>query len=210
MEQSTLDFSNEVNIKRTVCGIGYMGKGPYRSKINGNDNKAYKTWKDMLRRCYNQNCECHPLYQDCSVCEEWQNFQNFALWYEKQIQFYDTIGCTDKLEIDKDFIEKGNRIYGPGYCILVPDWINSLITGSQKIRGNCPIGVTKVRNKFLAQCRKYGRKINLGCYYTKEDAFYRYKTYKENLIKEMAEENKLRIPNVLYIAMKKYHVDITD
>ena len=50
----------------------------------------------------------------------------------------------------------------------------------------------------------------LGLYITIEQAFSAYKNFKENYIKEVADEYKDRIPQKLYDAMYRYEVEIDD
>ena len=47
-------------------------------------------------------------------------------------------------------------------------------------------------------------------YNTKEEAFYVYKQYKENIIKQVADEYRPYIPRELYEAMYRWEVDIND
>ena len=53
-------------------------------------------------------------------------------------------------------------------------------------------------------------RVTLGSYNNEIEAFQCYKRFKENYIKEVAEEYKNLIPTKLYEAMYKYEVEITD
>ena len=50
----------------------------------------------------------------------------------------------------------------------------------------------------------------LGHYNTPEEAFQAYKQFKENYIKQVADEYKELIPEKLYNAMYEYEVEIED
>ena len=77
----------------------------------------------MLERCYSQKTqEKHTTYKECSVSEEWYNFQNFAEWMDKNYN-YETM---QKWHLDKDILFKGNKIYSPERCAFVPQEINVL------------------------------------------------------------------------------------
>lgn len=117
-----------------VCGIGYVGQGKYKSKSKeGKHTKAYQTWINMLKRCYDPyKLNKSPHYIDCFVCEEWHNFQNFAEWFYKN--YYEIEG--QRMELDKDILCKGNKIYSPDTCIIVPKRINILFTKRQDKRGD--------------------------------------------------------------------------
>lgn len=53
---------------RSVCGVGYIGEGKYKTGTRNNKTVQYETWRDMLRRCYDDKCqEKHPTYKECPV-----------------------------------------------------------------------------------------------------------------------------------------------
>ena len=196
-----------------VCNIGYLGVGKYMVSENGKDTRCAHTWRHMLKRCYDAYwINKHLTYKDCFSCEEWYNFQNFAKWYEEN--YYEIEGET--MCLDKDILIKGNKIYSPETCIFVPQRINLLFVKKDNYRGNLPVGVTyeKDRNKYVASCSVYENKKHkqkkIGRYNTLEEAFTCYKNFKENYIKQVADEYKNLIPTKLYDAMYRYEVEIND
>jgi hypothetical protein len=192
---------------KTINGVGYLGKGIYKYFAN---SRQYSTWSNMIKRCYSEKQhEVRPTYIGCTVCEEWHNFQNFAKWYDKNIYSL----TNEIMNLDKDILIKGNKIYSPENCVFAPIRINSLFIQSKSKRGIYPIGVSfhKRDKKFRSQCHDESDSQHfLGSFPTPEEAFSAYKTYKENLIKQIAEEYKPLIPNNLYTAMINYQVEITD
>lgn len=115
--------------------------------------------------------------------------------------------------LDKDILSKGNKIYSPNTCIFVPIRINSLFIKNDADRGKYPIGVyyEKSTNNFVANCNTINQKnVRIGRYNKQEDAFQAYKIFKENYIKEVANEYKDKIPEKLYEAMYNWIVEITD
>lgn len=193
--------------EKTIFNIGYIGEGEYNVSINKKVTKHYKTWNSMLQRCYDHKyIERRPTYIGCKVCPEWHNFQNFAGWFEKN--FYQIEG--QMMNLDKDILMKGNKIYSPNTCVFVPQTINSLFIKCNKCRGDLPIGVIHRNKKYEAQCGVNGKPKHLGYYNTPEEAFKVYKQYKEDYIKKVAEEYKNVIPSKLYEAMLKYEVEIND
>ena len=193
----------------SVYGVGYFGIGKFKSiDENGKHTKCYDAWQRMLQRCYDPKFhEKHPTYKGCRVCEEWHNFQVFAEWYYEH--YYEFEGQT--MNLDKDILNKGNKVYSADSCIFVPQFINKLFTKHDNKRGEYPIGVCKHRNKFTAQLAKgNGKLIHLGVFNTPEEAFLVYKKAKEEYIKQVAEEYKDKIPYRLYEVMMNYEVDIND
>lgn len=193
------------NMNKTTYGVGFLGEKYIKNK---KDN-SYIHWASMLRRCYSESFhKKQPTYKDCIVCEEWKDYSKFKNWFD--INCYKING--EKIELDKDILIKGNKIYSPETCIFVPKKINSLFVKRNKSRGDCLMGVTldKKSNKYVAYIKENGKSFNLGRYDTEIDAFNSYKIRKENYIKQIADEYKNKIPKILYDAMYNYTVDVTD
>ncbi len=193
---------------RSVCGVGYHGQGKYSSiDENGKNGMIYTKWNSMIKRCYSKkSIEHRPTYQVCTVDERWHNLQVFGAWYEENFKPH-----MQDWELDKDILEKGNKIYSPETCGLVPQEINTLFIKSNKIRGEYPIGVYKnpgggkkfkVCSPFKDGSDKYCDSI--------EEAFQTYKIDKEQHIKNKADEWKDKIALNIYEAMYNYPVEITD
>ena len=156
--------------------------------------------------------EKEPTYKECTVCTEWHNFQAFAEWYENN--YYEI--PNESMSLDKDILFKGNKIYSPETCVFVPKNINSLFTKCDKSRGNDPIGAHQSPSgNYQVQCNNVnGKRIYLGTYSNKEEAFRVYKRYKEKVIKEVIDLYECVIPEPHYSKLKKamcnYRVEIDD
>jgi hypothetical protein len=73
------------------------------------NTRLYKTWKGMIRRCYNANGDKYPNYggRGITVCPEWRyNFEHFYQWAMEK-------GCNDTLTIDRIDV---NGNYEPLNC----------------------------------------------------------------------------------------------
>lgn len=117
----------------SVCGIGFIGVGEYRAKIKGKLTRPYQTWISMMKRCYNAKTQIlHPTYKGCTVCDEWHNFQNFAIWHTKNyIEGY---------HLDKDILIKGNKIYSPSACSFVSRAVNNIQASAKRYTFKNPQG----------------------------------------------------------------------
>lgn len=185
------------NQKKVIFNIGY------NDLLEESHTQAYRTWKHMLSRCYNESERYkYPTYKDCSVCKEWHLFSNFKKWFNEHY--------VDGWHLDKDILIKGNKVYSQKTCCFVPNDINSLFAKSNKKRGVCCIGVTKHGNGFRALMMAGGKHERLGTYQTENEAFNVYKKRKEEFIKEKAEEWKDKIAPCVYEALYNYQVEITD
>lgn len=197
----------------SVYNTGMIGT-KYKMKLNGKDTKEYKVWVDMLRRCFDKNRkEEHPTYKDISCCKEWLLFENFYEWLHSQENFEKWYNGK-RWDLDKDILIKGNKIYSPEYCSLVPQNVNKLFIKRDTCRGDLPIGVTRNGKGFRAECMNPFKKKReySTTYSTPEQAFKAYKQYKENIIKQVAQMEycKGNITKQCYDAMIKYEVEITD
>ena len=208
----------------SVFGHGYLG-----TDKNGNvpktkefkDGKTvntweYDRWQSMLRRCFdNKLKERKPTYKDVTCCNRWLCFANFLEDFEILKQEYNWDDDI-KLNLDKDILHKGNKIYSLENCVLVPDWINLLFIKRDNDRGSYPVGVSyhKGAKKYQANCHVNGKRIMLGYYNTIEEAFNAYKIAKKQEIKRVANECILKgfisKDSRLYKAMISYQVEIDD
>jgi hypothetical protein len=189
---------------------GYLGYGKYKARINKIKTEEYIKWGSMLTRCYSEKLQERRNYIDCKVCEEWLNFQNFAKWYNEN-KYY--IPDNEKLELDKDIKIKGNKIYSPETCILIPKRINSIILNRHNDRGNLCVGVSynKKLKKYTANCNRSEKEnAYIGLYNTEIEAFNAYKQEKENEIYRVLQIYKEYIPEDTYQAVLNYKIEITD
>lgn len=198
----------------TVCGVGITGN-KYIIRVNGKIIKEYTAWHNMLLRCFDERYKIQePTYKDVTCSKEWLLFDNFYEWLHCQENFDKWLNG-DRWSIDKDIIFKGNKLYSSETCCLTPQSVNSLFAKGNLVRGDLPIGVCKSwNNNFLAFCQNpfTNKQENLGYYSTPEKAFQVYKSYKEDIIKQVAEiEYKNgNITEQCYKAMLNYEVEITD
>lgn len=123
-------YSGEIKDPYMPLGYGqYIGVGVYKTHdCNQKSTFEYKKWRWMLLRCYNPNeLEKEPSYIGCNVCNEWMNFQNFAQWIQ------DNKYQCDNLELDKDLLILGNKLYSPDTCCLLPHEINFAVSNCTSI-----------------------------------------------------------------------------
>jgi hypothetical protein len=105
----------------------------------------YKTWTNMLTRCYSEKIhEFAPTYKNCIVAEEWYRLSNFKAWMEKQKYA--------GIQLDKDFLSD-SKLYSPETCMFIPGWLNKYFRITEK-QQNLPIGVSKSGDKYLVYFKK--------------------------------------------------------
>lgn len=151
-----------------VYGKGFLGNSI--STEEGEKKKSYRSWNNMMTRCYSAK---YPSYQDVEVCKEWLNYSNFEKWFDCNYR--------EGYDLDKDLLEIGNKVYAPDKCMFIPHEINCLICKPHEdiLRGVC---WSKEKSKY--KCYVNGRHISYTD--TKEEAFILYKRYKESEVKNVA------------------------
>lgn len=186
-----------------TLGRGFIGEGEYSSKSDGKTSVEYNIWSAMMVRCYDPSYHNKfPTYIGCSVSTYFLNYQNCAKWLNEQPNF-----GRKGFVLDKDLLVRGNKVYSPDTCCIIPQEINSFLAVKPKSNSELPVGITVSRyGKYLA---KHSGDC-LGSFKTLEDAFKAYKTAKENRAKQLATTYKDQIDIRAYEALMKYEVNIDD
>lgn len=179
-----------------IAGVGFVGKGEYAPTVRGKHRKSYHVWCGLIRRCYDPKTQIKDRnYVDCTVADEWHNYQNFARWYEDN---YPSDG--GRYEVDKDLLFSGNKVYSPSTCVFVTSKINSFMLGGRK--GSCMLGVYKHGKRFRAACSRVGHNNYLGTFDTEGESHNVWKSCKLDQLLIMKPELD-RLDTRLYPSMKK-------
>ena len=194
--------------KRSLAyGVGVNDWGS-SIKVNGRNLQEYDLWHCMLRRCFDEKRKQeYPTYQNVTCSKEWLSMTTFIEDVSK-MKGYGLEGW----QLDKDILQKGNKLYSKETCCFVPAEVNLLLTKSDKSRGEYPIGVyfNKHAGKFMAELRINGKSKNLGYFNTAEEAFQAYKLAKEAQIKVVAQKWKHLLDEWVFQALMVYEVAIDD
>ncbi len=186
----------------SVCGIGFIGEGVYKSVKNKIVIKMYTKWNSVFDRCYQKNSLKNPTYIDCHIDERWHNFQNFAQWWMNNYN----PKYMEKWCLDKDILIKGNKVYSPETCCFVPHEINLLFKKERSRQEGYPVGVRKSNSRFEARIRIKSKELYIGTFDTIDEASEAYKIAKVRYIKEIAEEYKGRISQEVYNILINYTI----
>lgn len=186
---------------KLLYGRGYIGIGEYQQSINRKATREYDMWRRMFDRCYSGK---YPAYNDCEVCKEWWNFQNFAKWYTEH--YYEIPGQV--MQIDKDWLCIGNRLYCPEHCCIAPHLINACLLTHPKVNNaELPNGISyTASHRFKARCSLEGKRKDLGTYDTVSEAWEAYKNCKIKYVESLSTRFKDYIPKDLYDAVNNYGV----
>ena len=137
------------------------------NKWRAREDSYYRTWTSMLEHCYScKYLEKRPTFKGSSVCPEWLYLSVFRAW----MQAHD--GYREGLELDKDILVFGNKVYSPQTCLFVSKRENQLLTDQTTTtsQGEWGPGVDFYLSevKFRAK-RTVDRKLKLLGYYDSPD-----------------------------------------
>jgi len=179
---------SSIAMRKPRYGVG-VNDADYMTapRVNGKQvvDPAYDAWASMLMRAYNRKYHArYPTYVGVTVCKEWHSFSAFRAWW--------LANYTEGFQCDKDLLSVGNREYGPGACIYVPQWLNTLTVDNGASRGELPIGVSlyKKTGRYTARCRNptTGKLKHLGLFSTPESAHDAWRRYKLELADELKQQ----------------------
>lgn len=186
-EIDKLVIVGRIDVKPTVYGVGFNDVD-FQITIEGKIVWQYKLWTGVLERCFdNKFKQRRPTYENVTCCDEWLSFATFLEWVNKEMDYS---GKPLGMQLDKDIIVRGNNVYSPLACSFVPHAVNSLLTASDAIRGDLPIGVSVHKERYQSQLKCLGKTKHLGYYNTQEEAFAAYKIAKEAQIKLVAMQHR--------------------
>lgn len=134
----------------SVFGTGYLGVGEFPAYINSKPTSAYLCWSSMLNRCYNPNKPArYKIYDDCSVCKDWLNFQVFAEWFtHNNIKGYD---------LDKDVLAttKTGKVYSPSTCCFISHKVNAIQANAKNYTFIDPSGISTSVYNLAEFCKEH-------------------------------------------------------
>ena len=124
--------------KPSVFGVGVYGEGKYvprnRKPREGQveaPKAAFRSWQQLMKRMWSSNKHDRKnskRYSHVSVCDEWNNFQNFCSWAVEQVGFDNVESNGRAWCLDKDILFEGNSIYSPDTCVFVPNEVNAFFS----------------------------------------------------------------------------------
>lgn len=181
---------------KIVYGVGINDADyPVSKSVNGKEVwrcPFYKTWKNMLARCYSKAYhKQYPNREGSHVDPIWHRFSDFKRWMVEQ----DWEGKS----LDKDLLVQGNMNYGPDTAIFVSREVNAFLCERQQKSGSK--GVHKYGERWQAVIRDFDSvkfKLKSKYFATKEEAEKHYEAlYREAVLKLANKQTNPTIKNAL-------------
>ena len=181
-EDGTIVDSDRTSIKNgsvrnpnnpIIHGIGYMGQGEWKCRINGEMTKEYRVWKGMLGRCYDGR---FPTYDNIWVSKRWHCFQNFCediVNLDGYENWKNDKNRINEWQLDKDILcaklSVNPKIYSKETCLFILQEDNE-IEMQDRTKQNYLTGLTYIATRlsdnytedFINQS-EFARKWNLNC-----------------------------------------------
>ena len=190
-----------------VYGVG-VNDWDGKVLVDGKMIWEYDLWNGMLRRSYDEKFkQKYPTYKDVTCSKEWLLMTSFIDDVSK-MKGYDLDGW----DLDKDILQKGNKLYSKDTCCFVPHEVNMLLIKRDNHRGEWPVGVHfyKASGKFEAYLTINGKQKHLGYFTTADEAFQAYKLAKEAHIKVVAQKWQHQLDERVFQALMAYEVVVDD
>lgn len=182
--------------KKTYERVGYLG-----ADTSDIDYESYSfiKWKNMIQRCYNKKVhESKPYYTDKDVCIEWQNYQNFKIWFDTHY-----IPGT-KVDLDKDLLCKESNMYSPETCACLTHFLNTVFE-DRGIKSNI---VQNENGTYSVSMSVLNKRIDLGVFDSEEEAQQGFIDGKIDYICDLAERCRGKVPDYVYDAMINWKIEI--
>jgi len=167
----------------------------------------------MLERCTEACWVKNTSYTGCNVSDNFKHYTYFYRWCQTQIGFKSKDENGDYWQLDKDLLITGNKLYSEDTCVFLPRKLNGLFVNCNNVKGNSPLGVyfEKGSGKFKVRCAGVdGNRVYLGRFSVEKLAFETYKSFKETVVKQLAEKYKDQLDPRVYQALINYEVNIND
>ena len=116
------------------------------------------------------------------------------------------------MELDKDLLCRGNKVYSPDFCRFVPKRVNVLLNSNKKVRGGSSVGSFYIErlDKYQSNLSIDGKSTYLGLYDSEFEAFLAYKYWKEALIKLVALEERENMPTDIFHSLMNWEINFDD
>lgn len=158
--------------------------------------RGYSLYKTIKQRL-GDNYEFANNYKNVNF--NFESFDSFVDWCHTKYGYLNKEINGRYWAIDKDLKGVGN--YCPEGCMFVPNYINSSVLDSSKIRGDLPLGVTyrnknydminELKNCYSSSVKIDGKRTHLGYYSSPADAHRAWQKAKADVLKDYISRDEI-------------------
>ena len=121
-------------------------------RVTPSKNKMNATYHHLMDRCYDSKTqERQPTYIGAEVCDLWK-YDMYA-FYDFMSENYYVVG-DEIIDLDKDILIPGNKLYSPDTCVFAPAKINRFFEN----RGE---PIKKIGDEYIPALPHYYKLYNL-------------------------------------------------
>ena len=155
-----------------ICGVGIndLPNEPTEWTENGKRVRCpkYNLWQRILERCYGMRKKDAVVYKGvATVHPDWIYRSKFNEWLNSQPQ-----SNWQDLQIDKDLLVKGNKVYGPDTCCFLTSLENNMFRPKRARLGcvYCKRAHSQYKRPWSAEIKRGYYTTFVGNFSTKEEA----------------------------------------
>lgn len=128
------------------------------------EKEIKKIWESIIEKCGTARG-----YEDFSICEEWNVFDNFLEWFkDNDYTKYEN----QQITISKYFLDNDSKVFSPETCYLIPVSLNKLLS-SMISKNSLLLGVSKTANgTFVSEVCINGKRTKMTFKTEKEAAIF--------------------------------------
>jgi hypothetical protein len=164
--------------------------GKYKSKENKKILPAYQMWRDMCRRCFDDEVRAtQPYYETVTIDKSWTDFQNFAPWYYSNF--------VEEWELDKDLFSGEAKRYAPETCCFLPRRLNGWLERIRSIKSGETLGYSYHSRDLVYNVRlrdSSDKLIHLGYFKSEKEARFAYVCGKVAQLESLLENYREDLP----------------
>jgi hypothetical protein len=151
-----------------ICGVGINDLPNTLTKQRDGGGKVkcpyYSLWTHMLSRVYTPTSNQIIPYAGVTVHSDWHRFSNFKRWVDQQPQ-----SNWRELQLDKDMLVKGNKVYAPDVCCFLTKQENVYFRLSVSPFGHIRRRADLIKKCWVSECSYKGQSF-VKYFYTQEEA----------------------------------------
>lgn len=149
---------------KSVLGVACKGN----IMTTGKYQRFYNIWKHMIERCYSQKDKWFKNYggKGVQVSSDWLCFENFYKDVINLEGYNDKLFYEGKIDLDKDFKQKGipteNMVYSKDTCMWVCTKINRGYTPTKRnsFQAKSPNGEIYISDSQTNFAKEHGLKVS--------------------------------------------------
>lgn len=131
----TLVWVYDGDVEYVTSGESLNYKYYYNKDRKRNKTRPYNQYSAMTNRCITNGAYqfIQPTYVGASISEDFDTFDKWCNWADKQSGYMRTTENGRIWQLDKDLLITKNKVYSPNTVCFLPDWLNSILSAYENM-----------------------------------------------------------------------------